>query len=36
MNKKIKSIHGYKNIDGLIPGVKGQRAFPSSEFRTSD
>ncbi|MBL4708234.1 MAG: pirin family protein [Flavobacteriales bacterium] len=36
MNKQIKGIHNYKNIDGLIPGVKGQRAFPSNEFRAAD
>lgn len=36
MNKTIKSIYGYKNIDGLIPNVKGQRAFPTNEFRASD
>ncbi|MBL4650271.1 MAG: pirin family protein [Aureispira sp.] len=36
MNKEIKGIHDYKNIDGLIPGVRGQRAFPTSAFRASD
>jgi len=36
MNKTIKSINGNKNIDGLIPGVRGQRAFPTNDFRASD
>lgn len=36
MKKTIKSIHGYKNIDGLIPRVRGQRAFPTNEFKASD
>lgn len=36
MNKTIKSIQSYQNIDGLIPGVRGQRAFPTAEFRASD
>ncbi len=36
MNRSIKSTHNYKNINGLIPGVRGQRAFPTAEFRESD
>lgn len=36
MNKTIKSIHGYSDISGLIPGVRGQRAFPTLEFKASD
>ncbi|MGH1363993.1 MAG: pirin-like C-terminal cupin domain-containing protein [Calditrichia bacterium] len=32
----IKSIEGYSNIDGLIPGVRGQRLFPMPEFKRSD
>ncbi|MEM7371156.1 MAG: pirin family protein [Bacteroidota bacterium] len=36
MNKQIEHIHGYANIDGLIPGIRGQRAFPTAAFRESD
>ncbi|NQX82190.1 MAG: pirin family protein [Flavobacteriaceae bacterium] len=36
MNKTIKTVYGYKNIDGLIPGINGQRAFPTREFIESD
>ena len=36
MKKKIKEIYGSKNIDGLIPGIKGQRAFPTLNFRATD
>lgn len=36
MNRKLKQIYGYSNIDGLIPGVRGQRAFPTPEFKESD
>ncbi|NME67383.1 pirin family protein [Flammeovirga aprica] len=36
LNKEIKSIQGYANIDGLIPGVRGQRAFPTNAMRTID
>ena len=35
MNKNIRSIHTYSNIDNLIPGIRGQRAFPTREFRGS-
>ena len=35
MKKDIKDIYGYKNIDGLISGVRGQRAFPTTGFRDS-
>lgn len=36
MKKKINQVYRHKNIDGLIPGVSGQRAFPSQAFRSSD
>lgn len=36
MNKQIQHIHGYANINGLIPGIRGQRAFPTPSFRDSD
>lgn len=32
----IKNVHSGSNIDGLIPGIKGNRAFPSRAFRDSD
>tara|TARA_B100000809_G_scaffold135673_1_gene133260 strand:- start:102 stop:956 length:855 start_codon:yes stop_codon:yes gene_type:complete len=31
--KKIKTISGNQRIDGLIPGVRGQRAFPINQLR---
>jgi hypothetical protein len=36
MIKQIENIYGYSNIDNLIPGVRGQRAFPTMEFKASD
>ncbi len=36
MKRSIKNIHFGTNIDGLIPGIKGNRAFPSEQFRNSD
>ena len=36
MNKTIQAVYGNQNIDGLIPGVKGQRAFPSNHYKASD
>lgn len=36
MKKTVKDKFGYSNIDGLIPGVRGQRAFPTPVFRDSD
>ncbi|KXX71947.1 pirin family protein [Flammeovirga sp. SJP92] len=36
LSKEIKSVQGYANIDGLIPGVRGQRAFPTNAMRTTD
>lgn len=36
MKKTVKNKFGYSNIDGLIPGVRGQRAFPTPVFRESD
>lgn len=36
MKRGIKNIYSYSNIDGLIPGVRGQRAFPTRSFRESD
>ena len=36
MKRTIKDIYSYSNIDGLIPGVRGQRAFPTRSFRESD
>ena len=32
----VKATYSYSNIDGLIPGVRGQRAFPTPMFRDSD
>lgn len=34
--RKIKNTHNGSNIDGLIPGIKGQRAFPTSAFKNAD
>ena len=36
MNRTIKNISGYSKIDGVIPGIKGQRAFPNGELQTMD
>jgi redox-sensitive bicupin YhaK (pirin superfamily) len=36
MIKQLKEIQNHQNIDGLIPGIKGQRAFPTSAFSASD
>ncbi|UTW63602.1 pirin family protein [bacterium SCSIO 12741] len=36
MQKQVKSIYGYSSIDNLVPGVRGQRAFPTRAFRESD
>ncbi len=36
MKRKITSIQKYENIDNLIPGVRGQRAFPTRDFKNSD
>ena len=36
MNRTIKKITGHSRIDGVIPGVRGQRAFPNNELRTMD
>lgn len=36
MYKFIKKIHSFSDITGLIPGVRGQRAFPTRQFRDSD
>lgn len=34
--KKITEIHHPSDITGFIPGVKGQRAFPTTHFNNSD
>ena len=34
--KKIKNIYDPSDITGLIPGVKGQRAFPTLGFKNAD
>ncbi len=34
MNRTIKSITKHSRIDGVIPGIKGQRAFPNNELKT--
>jgi redox-sensitive bicupin YhaK (pirin superfamily) len=31
--KKIKAISGHSRIDGVVPGVRGQRAFPINQLR---
>ncbi len=36
MKREITKITSYSNIDNLIPGVRGQRAFPTKTFRDSD
>ncbi len=36
MNRTIKNITGHSRIDSVIPGVKGQRAFPNNEIKTMD
>ena len=36
MNKEIKAVHGHSRIDGVVPGVRGQRAFPNQKLRTFD
>ncbi len=32
MEKSIRSISGYARINGVVPGIKGQRAFPTAEL----
>ncbi len=32
----VLQVHGYTRIDGVVPGIKGQRAFPTVELRTLD
>lgn len=34
--KTVKTITGYNRIDGVVPGIRGQRAFPTHELRTFD
>ncbi|PWJ44171.1 pirin family protein [Sediminitomix flava] len=34
--KTIKSITTHSKIDGVVPGVKGQRAFPTHSLRNTD
>jgi redox-sensitive bicupin YhaK (pirin superfamily) len=36
MKRAIKSITGHSRIDGVVPGIRGQRAFPNTELRTVD
>ena len=36
MKRTIDIIAGHSRIDGVIPGVRGQRAFPNKETRTLD
>jgi redox-sensitive bicupin YhaK (pirin superfamily) len=36
MKGNTKAIYGHQNIDNLIPGVRGQRAFPTGNFKSSD
>ncbi|MFT5819580.1 MAG: redox-sensitive bicupin YhaK (pirin superfamily) [Crocinitomix sp.] len=36
MQRSINKITGHSRIDGLIPGIKGQRAFPIRENRGTD
>ncbi|OJJ20342.1 hypothetical protein BKI52_17925 [marine bacterium AO1-C] len=35
-NKTIRQIHQYRPINGIVPGVKGQRAFPIAGFKNTD
>jgi redox-sensitive bicupin YhaK (pirin superfamily) len=34
--RSLRSITGHSRIDGVVPGVRGQRSFPTSELRTLD
>ena len=34
--RTVKNITGHNSIDGVVPGVKGQRAFPIRELRNFD
>ena len=34
--RTIKKIHSGSNLDGLIPGIKGQRAFPTRALKNTD
>ncbi len=36
MIRTINTITGHSRIDGVVPGVRGQRAFPNRELRTLD
>lgn len=36
IKKIVKNKFGYSNIDGLIPGIRGQRAFPTPLYKDSD
>lgn len=36
MKRTVQSINNPSRIDGVIPGVRGQRAFPNKQFRTFD
>lgn len=36
MKRIIEKVTGHSRIDGVVPGVRGQRAFPNSELRTMD
>lgn len=35
-NRKLEHIYQGDSIDGLIPGVKGNRAFPYKDFKSSN
>lgn len=35
-NKTIHQIHAYRPINGIVPGVRGQRAFPITGFKNTD
>ncbi len=36
MERKLSKITGYSTIDGVVPGIKGQRAFPNKELSFMD
>ena len=32
----VSHIYGYERIDGVVPGIRGQRAFPTRQLETMD
>ena len=36
MNRTVQNTHAHARIDGVVPGLRGQRAFPIPQLRTFD